>query len=38
MKDAWSRGQDIQVHGWIYGIQDGLLRNLGDPITATSEI
>jgi carbonic anhydrase len=38
MKDAWSRGQDIQVHGWIYGIQDGLLRNLGDPITAKSEI
>jgi carbonic anhydrase len=38
MKDAWSRGQDIQVHGRIYGIQDGLLRNLGDPITAKSEI
>jgi len=37
MKDAWNRGENIQVHGWIYGIQDGLLRSLGDPITAASE-
>jgi carbonic anhydrase len=37
LKDAWGRGQNIQVHGWIYGIQDGLLRNLADPITAASE-
>jgi len=38
MKDAWNRGEKIQVHGWIYGIQDGLLRNLAAPITAASEI
>jgi carbonic anhydrase len=38
LKDAWGRGQNIQVHGWIYGIQDGLLRNLADPITANSEV
>ena len=37
MKDAWARGENVQVHGWIYGIQDGLLRSLGDPITAASE-
>jgi carbonic anhydrase len=28
VEDAWSRGQALTVHGWIYGIQDGLLRNL----------
>jgi len=26
--DAWERGQQLAVHGWIYGIQDGLLRDL----------
>lgn len=28
MLDAWSRGQVIQVHGWVYGIHDGLLQDL----------
>ena len=36
MKEAWSRGQAINVHGWIYGIEDGLLRVLGEPITSSS--
>lgn len=27
-RDAWARGQDLAVHGWIYGLHDGLLRNL----------
>lgn len=26
---AWRRGQDVAVHGWIYGLEDGLLRDLG---------
>jgi carbonic anhydrase len=26
--DAWERGQPLAVHGWIYGIEDGLLRDL----------
>jgi carbonic anhydrase len=26
--DAWARGQALTVHGWIYGIHDGLLRDL----------
>ena len=28
LEDAWARGQSVSVHGWIYGIGDGLLRNL----------
>jgi carbonic anhydrase len=35
VRDAWRRGQELWVHGWIYDIQDGLLRDLG--ITASGE-
>ncbi len=28
MQDAWARGQQIAVHGWVYGLKDGLLKNL----------
>jgi carbonic anhydrase len=28
VRDAWQRGQPVTLHGWIYGIQDGLLRDL----------
>ncbi len=27
-RDAWERGQDLAVHGWIFGLDDGLLRDL----------
>ncbi|MBK7092520.1 MAG: carbonate dehydratase [bacterium] len=27
-RDAWSRGQQLDIHGWIYDLQDGLLRDL----------
>jgi hypothetical protein len=29
VQDAWQRGQPLTVHGWIYGLHDGLLRDLG---------
>jgi carbonic anhydrase len=28
VRDVWQRGQALTVHGWIYGIHDGLLRDL----------
>jgi carbonic anhydrase len=28
VRDAWSRGQSLTVHGWIYDLSDGLLRDL----------
>jgi carbonic anhydrase len=28
VQSAWQRGQELVVHGWIYGLQDGLLRDL----------
>jgi carbonic anhydrase len=35
MLDAWARGQPLAVHGWIYGLHDGLLRDL--KVTVSSE-
>jgi carbonic anhydrase len=29
VQDAWMRGQTLAVHAWIYGLRDGLLRDLG---------
>ncbi|HEV7491214.1 MAG TPA: carbonate dehydratase [Rhodanobacteraceae bacterium] len=29
VQDAWDRGQPLSVHGWIYGLDDGLVRDLG---------
>ena len=29
VQDAWARGQELRVHGWIYGLEDGRLRDLG---------
>jgi carbonic anhydrase len=29
VEDAWARGQDLTVHGVVYGLEDGLLRDLG---------
>jgi carbonic anhydrase len=28
LRDAWVRGQDVTIHGWIYDLSDGLLRDL----------
>jgi carbonic anhydrase len=28
IRDAWAKGQSISIHGWIYGLADGLLRDL----------
>jgi carbonic anhydrase len=38
VRDAWTRGQSLAVHGWIYGLRDGLLRDLGMCVTAETEL
>src|SRR5213078_4383815 len=38
VRDAWGRGQVLAVHGWIYDLRDGLLRDLGLGVTATEEL
>ena len=38
VEDAWRRGQVLTVHGWIYDLHDGLLRDLGLSPTAAGEV
>jgi carbonic anhydrase len=38
VQDAWTRGQPLQVHAWIYGLRDGLLKDLGLSAGAASEV
>ena len=38
VQSAWGRGQGLSVHGWIYGVRDGLLRDLGLRIASQREL
>ncbi|HEX9462051.1 MAG TPA: carbonate dehydratase [Alphaproteobacteria bacterium] len=38
LQRAWRRGQDVAVHGWIYGIDDGRIHDLGVTISSPDEI
>jgi carbonic anhydrase len=38
VQGAWQRGQALAVHGWIYGVADGLLRDLGITVTQPAEL
>jgi carbonic anhydrase len=38
VRDAWQRGQELAVHGWIYDIRDGLLRDLNVCVTGEGEL
>jgi carbonic anhydrase len=37
VQDAWERGQDLTVHGWVYGLRDGLVRDLEFSATSADE-
>ena len=38
VRDAWDRGQPLTIHSWVYGVHDGLLRDLGITISSQEEI
>ena len=38
VQDAWDRGQELTVHGWVYGIQDGKLQELGMSVSSLAEL
>jgi len=38
MQDAWSRGQKVAVHGWVYGLQDGLVKDMDVTMTGAHEV
>lgn len=38
VQDAWARGQKLDIHGWIYSVRDGLLRDLDSTISSPDQI
>jgi len=38
VRDAWERGQELTIHSWVYGVHDGLLRDLGITVGSQAEI
>jgi carbonic anhydrase len=38
LQSAWRRGQSVRVLGWVYGLNDGLLRDLGVGVSDPSEL
>ena len=38
VQEAWRKGQRLSVHGWIYDLRDGLIRNLGVTVSDPSQI
>ena len=38
LQDAWARGQQVSVHGWCYGLNDGLVKDLGVTMSSTREV
>ncbi|GAC1407396.1 MAG: hypothetical protein NVSMB6_05000 [Burkholderiaceae bacterium] len=38
VQDAWERGQPLTIHSWVYGLKDGLLRDLGVTVSRPEEL
>jgi len=38
VQDAWYRGQSLEVHGWIYGLKDGLINDLGVRVNRVDQV
>ncbi|MCZ4304895.1 carbonate dehydratase [Zoogloeaceae bacterium G21618-S1] len=38
VQDAWARGQQLTVHGWVYGLKDGLMNDLGLTVSRPQDL
>jgi len=38
VQDAWARGQSLSVHGWVYSLLDGRVRELGMGVDSLEEL
>ena len=38
VQDAWARGQQLSVHGWVYGLDNGLVNDLGIHVDNPSQV
>ena len=37
VQDAWARGQQVRVHGWVYSLANGLVNDLGVSVSSSDE-
>ena len=37
VQDAWARGQSLAIHGWIYGLKDGFVTDLGFTVASLEQ-
>ncbi len=38
LQDAWGRGQDVTLHGWVYGLHDGLIQDLHMTVNGADDL
>jgi carbonic anhydrase len=38
LQDAWARAQNVSLHGWVYGVHDGLLHDLQMTVNGSAEL
>jgi carbonic anhydrase len=38
VQNAWERGQDLSIHGWVYSLKDGLVRHLGLNLSSAHDL
>ncbi len=38
LQDAWAHGQDVTLHGWVYGVHDGLVQDLHMTVAGNSQL
>jgi carbonic anhydrase len=38
VQDAWARGQEVVVHGWVYGLHNGLLEDLAMTVSNSADV
>ena len=38
IKNAWKRGEQLSVHGWVYGLEDGIVKDLHTTLSALEEL
>lgn len=38
VQDAWASGQELAIHGWIYGLEDGLVKDLGVRVNSIDQV
>jgi len=38
VRNAWERGQELSVHGWVYSLKDGLVRHLGLSLSSAQDL